>query len=217
MTTLSSIAKLPRPELTDSPNAPSAFNSLTNALDLLLIPKFTNSAARDTVIPSPAGGQHAWLSNTNTLTVYNSTLATWLTYAAAGSNAKAITFASTVGLTGGTATPTATMADLPGTTVTFSTTKPNALVLCSFSADWQNTATSAGTGITLVSVDGTDQAPQINFVPSNVAAGLRMVGGQTALATVGTVGSHTAKLRAAGATGLRLNGTHTSLTVVVFE
>lgn len=80
MASLSSIAKLPKPDLTDPPNGPGAFQNLTSALDLIVIPRFNSSAARDAAIPAPSGGQHAWLSDSNTLTVYSTSAAGWITY-----------------------------------------------------------------------------------------------------------------------------------------
>lgn len=80
MTTLSSIAKLPRPELTDPPNAPTAFINLTNALDPLVIPRFNGPTARDTAIPSPGAGQHAYLTDSNSLTRYDSDAGQWVSY-----------------------------------------------------------------------------------------------------------------------------------------
>ncbi len=78
MASQSAIAKLPRPDLIDPPNGPSAFQNLTDALDLITIPKFASAAARDATIPIPSGGQHAWLTDSQTLTEYTTTFG-WVT------------------------------------------------------------------------------------------------------------------------------------------
>lgn len=48
---------LPYPELTDIPNALTAFQNLALALDTKVIPKFGSSSARDSAIPAPVAGQ----------------------------------------------------------------------------------------------------------------------------------------------------------------
>lgn len=80
MATVSAIASLPRPDLADPPNGPSAFNSLTDALDKTIIPRFGSAAARDAKITSPSGGQHAWLTDSNTLTAYSTAQGDWVSY-----------------------------------------------------------------------------------------------------------------------------------------
>lgn len=86
MATNSVIANLPRPELTDIPNAPTAFNDLTDALDLITIPRFSSASARDLVITAPTDGQHAYLTDSHTLTRYNSGVAAWITYSTTGTS-----------------------------------------------------------------------------------------------------------------------------------
>ncbi|WP_443190010.1 glycine-rich domain-containing protein [Micromonospora sp. CB01531] len=80
MATNSPIANLPRPELTDTPNAPAAFLSLTNALDSLVIPRFSSASARDLAIPAPVDGQHAFLTDSHALFVFKADLGQWTPY-----------------------------------------------------------------------------------------------------------------------------------------
>lgn len=218
MATQSNIAKLPRPDLADPPNGPSAFTSLTNALDLLVIPRFNNAAARDATITSPTGGQHAWLSDSSTLTVWSTTISQWLTYGAAPGNlGRAITYMGSATMTGGTFTLTNTMADVPGCSLSVPTTKSTAMFLINFTADYSTTGVNVGTGVVACNIGGSDQSPQINYsAPTSTA---RSTGAQTVLYSAGFAGSLTVKLRGSivGTTGMRLNGPHTSLSVIVFE
>lgn len=80
MATSSPFANLPRPSLSDPPNAEAAFVNLTNALDPIVIPKFTSGPARDLKIPSPTDGQHAFLTDSHTLYVYKADLGEWVPY-----------------------------------------------------------------------------------------------------------------------------------------
>lgn len=80
MTTNSPIANLPIPELTDPPNGPAAFQALANALDPITIPRFASASARDLKIPSPSDGQHAYLTDSHSLTVYKADLGAWTPY-----------------------------------------------------------------------------------------------------------------------------------------
>lgn len=54
------IAALPYPELTDIPNAQTAFSNLATALDTIVVPRYASTAARDTAIASPGDGQHCF-------------------------------------------------------------------------------------------------------------------------------------------------------------
>lgn len=220
MTTYSSYAQLPRPDLSDPPNAPSAFTSLTDTLDRVVIPKFSSASARTLAIPSPTSGQHAWLTDSNTLTVYNATVGDWVTFAASrNGSGRAVAYTGHAEMTGGVFAVPATLTDVPNCSLTFTTYESNALAVVNFSGDFSTTAGSAGTGILLATVDGVEQTAQANFCGANTTAGARATCAQTLLVTIGTAGSHTIKLRAyyTGTAGLRLNGPHTSITATVFE
>lgn len=217
MTTLSSIAKLPRPELTDPPNAPTAFVNLTNVLDTLVIPKYSSASARDTAIPAPTQGQHAFLNDSDSLTVYSDSAGRWITYAAGQEQAKALSFWETKSLNVGSYTPSATMADLPGCSSTFLTVRPGAIVKVEITADINTGASNAGTAIVLAQLDGVDQLPQVNFNGSNTTTGLRSTNANTFWTTAVVPGTHTVKLRGSGGSNFRLNGPHTNLTISVFE
>ncbi len=56
MTLLTPTAAIPYPELTDIPNAQSAFQALALALDTKVIPRFATAAARSVAITSPVAG-----------------------------------------------------------------------------------------------------------------------------------------------------------------
>lgn len=60
MTQLTPISALPWPELTDIPNAQTAFNALATAADSLTQPRYATKTARDAAITSPADGQLAY-------------------------------------------------------------------------------------------------------------------------------------------------------------
>lgn len=102
MSTLSPIAKLPRPELTDPPNVPTALINLTNALDPLVIPRFANSTARNIAIPSPTAGQHAYLTESNALTRYDSSVGDWVSYNTTSQTSSGLVVSAGFTLTGST-------------------------------------------------------------------------------------------------------------------
>jgi len=57
------IANLPYPELTDLPNAQTGFSNLANALDGILIPRYSNASARNLAITSPVAGMMSYLTS----------------------------------------------------------------------------------------------------------------------------------------------------------
>lgn len=65
------IAGLPWPELTDIPNAQTAFQNLANALDPLVIPRYASATARDAANPSPSDGQPAYRTDVHGLQLYH--------------------------------------------------------------------------------------------------------------------------------------------------
>lgn len=219
MATLSAIAKLPRPELSDPPNAPSAFTNLTDTLDKLVIPKFASATARDTAIPSPFSGQHAFLEDGDVLTVYSDNYGRWMQYAQATPGARALSYLETRALSSATQTLTTTLVDVANCTISFTTVKAQAMVKVDFSGDFDTTATSAGVGRLVAVVDGSAQASQVNFSGANTTAGARSSCSNSVWVNLGAAGSHNVKLQAAitGTLGIRLNGPHTTLTVSVFE
>lgn len=219
MATLSTIAKLPRPELSDPPNAPSAFTNLTDTLDKMVIPRFASATARDTAIPSPVQGQHAFLDDGDILTVYSDNYGRWMQYTHGATGAKAFAFGETKALSSATQALTTSLVDVTNCSSTFTTVKAQALVKVDFSGDFDTTATSAGTGRLVAVVDGLVQASQVNFSGSNTTAGARGSCSNSVWVNLGAAGSHTVKLQTAitGTLGIRLNGPHTTLTVSVFE
>jgi hypothetical protein len=110
-------------------------------------------------------------------------------------------------------------ADVPGTTITFTTTAPNALVFAIWFGDYEAIAANTATGVTMLRLDGvTLSSPAATWRVDAINS--RGTTGNADLRTV-TPGSHTALLRAnrsGGADGtLRLNQLHTTLTLAVFE
>lgn len=219
MGTFSAIANLPRPSLTDLPNGPTAFNSLTDALDKLVIPRFANVTARNAAIPSPVSGQHAYLDDNDTLTVYSDLYGRWLQYAHGGTGTKALAYAESKVLNTSSQALTTTATDVANCTITFTTIKPQALLKMDFVGDFETTATSV-TGRMWVVLDGTAQVPNAYFSGSNTAAGARATVGNGLWVNVAAAGTHTCKLQTAmvtGASGIRLFGSNTTLSVSVYE
>jgi hypothetical protein len=110
-------------------------------------------------------------------------------------------------------------ADVPGTTITFTTTAPNAVVFAIWFGDYEANAANTATGVTMLRIDGVTLAsPAATWRIDAVNS--RGTTGNADIRTV-TPGSHTAILRAnrvGGADGtLRLNPLHTTLTLAVFE
>lgn len=73
MSLTTDIAALPYPELSDVPNAQTAFGNLADAIDTQVVPRFTTVAARDAAITAPTFGQLAAVSGTGELYLYNGT------------------------------------------------------------------------------------------------------------------------------------------------
>lgn len=80
MTTYTPISSLPRPGTGDPPNAPAQITELTNSLDTKVVPKFASASSRNATIPAPIAGQLAYLTDSNTLTVYNSAIGQWCNF-----------------------------------------------------------------------------------------------------------------------------------------
>lgn len=114
---------------------------------------------------------------------------------------------------------TAAEQDVPGTTITFTTTSPNATVVALWFGDYEVIAAATAVGTTMLRIDGvTFVTPAAIF--QDVTTGNRGTVGQVDIRTV-TPGTHTALLRAnrvGGADGqLRLNAQHTTLLLAVFQ
>ncbi|SCL32984.1 hypothetical protein GA0070616_4605 [Micromonospora nigra] len=110
--------------------------------------------------------------------------------------------------------------DLTGAAVTVTTLRPGAMYLALWSADCELTATGSATATVRLDAAGTvlPQLALANF--ANVTTGARMSAAQFAIGTLGAAGEHVMKLQASRAVGtgtVRVNATHTTLTVIVFE
>lgn len=95
------IAGLPWPELTDIPNAQTAFQNLANALDTQTIPKFASTTARGAAIPTPVDGQHVYRTDLHAPQFYHAGMAAWafagavpLTRTVLGATTATVTFSS---------------------------------------------------------------------------------------------------------------------------
>lgn len=117
-------------------------------------------------------------------------------------------------------TLTTTMTDLSGMSWTFTTVKASALAVVSWRGDFNTTASSAGTGLIRINVDGTDVAtPEAHFSGANTTAGARSTSGSETHIILGSAGSHTIKARAqlSGPAGIRLEAAHTTMDIRIFE
>jgi hypothetical protein len=114
---------------------------------------------------------------------------------------------------------TAVEQDVPNTSLTFTTTSPNAIVFGLWFADNQALGANTATGTTMLRIDGVTLAAPAAIWRADVV-NYRGTVGNADLRTV-TPGSHTAILRAnraGGADGtLQLVAQHTTLILAVFE
>lgn len=109
---------------------------------------------------------------------------------------------------------TSAVQSVGGTSVTFTTARPGAVVLASWTADFEVIAAAATTGVCFMYVDGVAQAHQA-LVQMPVAAALgRWTCGQTAVVQLAAAGAHTINLRGQRVGGadnqIRLNPVHTN-------
>lgn len=110
--------------------------------------------------------------------------------------------------------------DVPGTTITFSTLAPNALLVALWICYYESLAASSTIGIAKLRVDGvTNVSPQAIYSPGGSATGQAT----TAACSLTTLapGAHTVLLRAnrvGGADGqLRIDNLHSNLLIVTLE
>lgn len=73
MTVYSQINQIPSPELTDIPNAQTAFQAVSAVIDSLLVPRFASTALRDAYITSPVEGQICYVSGGYGIELYDGT------------------------------------------------------------------------------------------------------------------------------------------------
>lgn len=113
---------------------------------------------------------------------------------------------------------TATEADIPGFTSTFSTVRANAKYLCICSISAAAVAASNADSQAKLSIDGTVQGPTIHFTGLNTTPARANVS-QTWSGTLATVGSHTFKMRAINSTAgaVRANAGSSTLTIMIYE
>lgn len=113
---------------------------------------------------------------------------------------------------------TAVEQDVPGTSITFTTSAATATVVAVWVADYEVLVAAAATGVTMLRMDGVTGSKAATFEAT--VAGERGTTAQFEVLTVAP-GSHTAILRAnraGGADGqLRTNPVHTSLLLLVLQ
>lgn len=120
-------------------------------------------------------------------------------------------------------TLTASVADLPGCTITKTTPRANCVALITWMADCQlfTLGTASLMAVINAMVDGVDQAaPQSVWGPGNqsVQTNTRGTTAGSMVVVLASAGSHTFKLRAAKASAsgdIKLNTQATSMTVVI--
>ncbi len=116
---------------------------------------------------------------------------------------------------------TATVTDVPGATLTFTTTYPNTAYVAIWAANFNGIAAGTPTGIVQLNIDGSDlTAPELVWNQANVAAGSQTTGGTSYVGVLASAGSHTFKLRGSRSGGadsqIRVNAAHTQLTLLIF-
>ena len=80
MATTTSIAGLPIPQQTDSPDVPRDISNLAVALEKRLVVVYASVADRSAKNPTPQEGMFGWLSDLNRMEVYQD--GAWVTYPA---------------------------------------------------------------------------------------------------------------------------------------
>lgn len=140
------------------------------------------------------------------------------TFSRSGATARLMTQCYTVACTAQVDLTTSSDVDITGATQTFTTLMPNARYVVFGSIYWAAIVASNGLAQGKLSVDGTNQGATINFT-GLASTPSRENLGQCWSGTLAAAGSHTIKLRAAGAGSgtQRVNATSTTLTIMIFE
>jgi hypothetical protein len=113
------------------------------------------------------------------------------------------------------AVPTS-VTDVPGLSITFTTSAANAKYHATGFLDWDNVDANTSSGLGFCSVDGVAQTKQIRY--AGAVATDKGTPGQQWFGTLASAGSHTIKLRAsADVAGDLTVFSHSTLTVVIYE
>lgn len=116
---------------------------------------------------------------------------------------------------------TSVQTPVTGASLTVTTTRDNATIVAHWHGDFEAIGATLTTGVCFLVVDGVNAAPQALWEMPTAAASGRVTAGQTDTQVLATAGAHTVRLdglRSGGADNqIRLNATHTTLTVTVYE
>lgn len=115
-----------------------------------------------------------------------------------------------------------TAQDVPGASITLTTTTDNATFWAFATFDFDGVGTgSTSTAFGRLVVDGVVQAAEALYQVSSASASVRSVIPQMWAGTLASAGSHTIKLQGttpgSAGNGVEINGTHTRLHVLIFE
>ncbi|QJT04347.1 hypothetical protein G9272_32025 [Streptomyces asoensis] len=110
----------------------------------------------------------------------------------------------------------ATLADVPGATVTFTSETANAVYVVNAVFDYRLTGTPTTLGSGNIHVDGVVQAEFAVFRDGGGSAGTSATVTQVYRGTLGAAGSHTIKLVASPVAGQQIN-IYSSITVTIYE
>ena len=115
-------------------------------------------------------------------------------------------------------TLTTTMSDMPGGSVTLTTTLPNTKAMVIWSPDFQCMTASTAVPYSVVAVDGVDQPQNAVFTPGGTAgAGARCSPSNAFFVNLATAGAHVFKIRAAVSStngSWRVNNSTSSITAL---
>jgi len=107
--------------------------------------------------------------------------------------------------------------DVPGCSVTFTTTSANAVATVVIAVDLDLTAATTTLGSGRLNVDGVGESRYAVFQQGPGTASDRATGSQTYRITLAAAGTHTLKITATAPTGMLVTGVYTSLVATIYE
>lgn len=108
-------------------------------------------------------------------------------------------------------------ANVPGATITFTTTTANAVAVVETVFDFNFSGATVTLGSGRLNVDGVGESRYAIFQQGPGTSSDRSTCGQTYRVTLAAAGSHTLKLTATVPTNMDLTGAYTSLVATVYE